>query len=432
MSVQITRDHSTTFLWHKYLLIAGLYLAQGLPGGLIAYTLPVLMREQGVAQMWISAFSLIGIPWSIKLLWSRVLDQSTDKARYIVLSFVLTSICWLTLSLQPIAHAFAQQHTLILVLVLLLLANFIMASQDILTDGLTVRLLNDQERGFANSLQVVAYKLGMLISGGLFLSHYTDLGWQTGMQWIVLILTLGYLPVLYQLIWRRDPALHKALSPVHSVAHHSNAHSKSTLWSLIKGFIQTTGVPYWLLLLIAYKLPDGLISTVVRPFAVDYGISKTVIGQAANYAIIFGGLSGILAGFLWRWQRIPYQKLLLLLALMQLLSNLGYCALTYLPHTPTLWWAVSLFEPMVDTMSTVILFATMMHYARQAYAGVDYTFQATLFVIASSSMHLLGGWLTDTFGHRMVFICAIALSLLTMTLILKPLKARDAHADSTP
>ena len=168
---RVSRPAAT--LWHKYLLIAGLYLAQGLPGGLIAYTLPVLMREQGAAQIWISAFSLIGIPWSVKLLWSRVLDQSPSKASYIGLSFILTALCWLALSIQPIATAFTEQKTTLMVLILLLMANFIMASQDILTDGLTVRLLNDEERGFANSLQVVAYKLGMLISGGLFLSHYS-------------------------------------------------------------------------------------------------------------------------------------------------------------------------------------------------------------------------------------------------------------------
>lgn len=150
-------------------------------------------------------------------------------------------------------------------------------------------------------------------------------------------------------------------------------------------------------------------------------MSKATIGHAANYAIILGGISGIIAGFLWRWQRIHYQHLLLMLALMQLFSNLGYTALTYVPHTPTLWWLVSLFEPIVDTMSTVILFATMMHYARRAYAGVDYTFQATLFVIAASSMHLVGGWLTDAFGHRAVFMTAIALSIVTMVLILRPL-----------
>ena len=113
---------------------------------------------------------------------------------------------------------------------------------------------------------------------------------------------------------------------------------------------------------------------------------------------------GTIRRILWRWQRKHYQKLLLLLACMQPLSNMGYAALTYLPPTPSRpWWAVSLFELVVDTMSTVILFAAMMHYARRAYAGVDYTFQATLFVIAASSMHLIGGWLTDAFGHRAVF-----------------------------
>ena len=416
MNPSTTRPH----LWQQYLLIAGLYLAQGLPGGLIAYTLPVLMREQGVAQKWISLFGLVAIPWSIKILWSRHLDQSPRKAGYIVVSFVLTALCWWLLSLQPVDQLLATQSSLTLVVVLLLFANFVMASQDILTDGLTVRLLADKERGFANSLQVVAYKLGMLLSGGMFLYYYEQIGWQTGMRLIVLMLALGYLPCLYQL-WRKHNAPLRMALNLSATLTPTATNDTPKLLSLIASFVRVRGVPFWLLLLIAYKLPDGLISTVVRPFAVDYGMSKSTIGELTNYAIVLGGISGILAGFLWRWQRVHYQSLLLVLAIMQMLSNIGYFSLSVLAHSVPLWWAVSLFEPVVDTMSTVILFATMMHFARRAYAGVDYTFQATLFVVAASSMHLVGGWLTDALGYPWLFGVAIALSLLTIALILKPL-----------
>ncbi|MDO5686074.1 MAG: MFS transporter [Neisseria sp.] len=418
------RPYLSRDLSQKYLLIAGLYLAQGLPGGLIAYTLPVLMREQGVAQKWISLFSLIALPWSIKLLWSRLLDRSPRKAAYIVLSFVLTAACWLALSVLPIERLTDGREMVIALLLLLLLANFIMASQDIITDGLTVRLLTDSERGFANSLQVVAYKLGMLISGGLFLSYYAQIGWQNGMRLLVLVLALGYVPILYHLYAVRTPQLSAALTP-HEVQTSRRAHS---LIAVINGFIRSSGVPYWLLLLCAYKLPDGLISTIVRPFAVDYGIDEAIIGRAASYAIILGGISGIGAGLIWRWQRARFPLLLLVLAVMQIAANLGYYALTRLPDTPQLWWAVSLFEPVVDTMSTVILFATMMHYARQDYAGVDYTFQATLLVVTAGIMHLVGGWMTDAYGHGAVFLSAVALSLLTVGLVMKSLQTATAEA----
>lgn len=415
-------------LWQKYATIAGLYLAQGLPGGLIAYTLPVLMRTQNVSQLGISLFSLVGIPWSIKLLWSRLLDQSPHKACWMMVSFVLTAVCWLGLSMQPVAVALAERQTLSIVVLLLLLANFVMASQDVLTDGLTVRILTDQERGLANSVQVVAYKLGMLISGGLFLSFYADLGWQSSMQLVVAVLAVAYLPLFYQLWHSRRAALHQALGRTSTAADSPTAR-KDSLLALLRDFVRLPGVAYWLLLLCVYKLPDGLVSTILRPFAVDYGMSPAIIGHAANYAIILGGLAGIGGGLLWHWQRHHYQKLLLLLALMQMTTNLGYYALTYLPHNPPLWWVLSLFEPMVDTMSTVILFATMMHYARKVYAGVDYTFQATLFVLAAGVMHLVGGWLTDVYGHRLVFVVAVALSALTVLLVLKPLKSNPEKSE---
>ena len=81
--------------------------------------------------------------------------------------------------------------------------------------------------------EVVAYKLGMLISGGLFLSHYSELGWQSGMQLIVLILAMGYLPVLYQLWWRRDAALHHSLRST-SQTQSPSEHKAQSLWRIIK------------------------------------------------------------------------------------------------------------------------------------------------------------------------------------------------------
>lgn len=47
-----------------FLLLAALYLAQGLPYGFFTQALPVLMREQGYSLTAISAVSLLFISWA--------------------------------------------------------------------------------------------------------------------------------------------------------------------------------------------------------------------------------------------------------------------------------------------------------------------------------------------------------------------------------
>ena len=61
--------------------------------------------------------------------------------------------------------------------VLMFLLNLFSAIQDIAVDSLAVDLLNTDELGLGNTVQVVAYKFGSLFSGGLLLYIKEYLGW---------------------------------------------------------------------------------------------------------------------------------------------------------------------------------------------------------------------------------------------------------------
>ncbi len=51
-------------------LLASLYCAQGLPSGLIAHSLPVLLRQHGVDLAVIGVLKLLALPWMLKVLWA--------------------------------------------------------------------------------------------------------------------------------------------------------------------------------------------------------------------------------------------------------------------------------------------------------------------------------------------------------------------------
>jgi MFS family permease len=54
---------------------------------------------------------------------------------------------------------------LVVLLVAAFLFNLVAACQDIATDGLAVRILDQRERGLANGIQVGAYRIGMILGG---------------------------------------------------------------------------------------------------------------------------------------------------------------------------------------------------------------------------------------------------------------------------
>src|SRR5690606_22743044 len=74
--------------------------------------------------------------------------------------------------------------------------NLIAASQDVVTDGLSVRMLSAKERGLANAIQVGAYRLGMILGGGLLLWLFARTGWQTMFLVMAALLAITVLPVI--------------------------------------------------------------------------------------------------------------------------------------------------------------------------------------------------------------------------------------------
>src|SRR5919106_273714 len=53
------------------------------------------------------------------------------------------------------------------------------ATQDIVVDAYTIRLLDTREYGAANGMRVTAYRVAMLVAGGLLLWAAGRLGWPT-------------------------------------------------------------------------------------------------------------------------------------------------------------------------------------------------------------------------------------------------------------
>ncbi len=74
--------------------------------------------------------------------------------------------------------------------------NILAASQDVITDGLAVRMLDSRERGLANAIQVGAYRFGMILGGGLLLSVFARTNWQVMFLCMAGLLALTVLPTL--------------------------------------------------------------------------------------------------------------------------------------------------------------------------------------------------------------------------------------------
>ncbi|SDX65322.1 MFS transporter [Marinobacter mobilis] len=403
-------NHPTRPCATSFAALAALYVSQGLPSGLFAHALPVFWREAGVSLAWIGALKLLALPWVLKVLWAPAIDRSLQKGT--------TPLQWISglqlgavsaLALLSFVGLSPAGNQLILVVALILTINLLMATQDVVTDGLAVRWIPPHWRGLANTLQVAGYKIGMLAGGALLLVLAELAGIGTALLVPVLLLLVCYLLVARVQRLRRRV---EAGSP-----------TAQTLREGFTGFLSLPGMMPWLALLATYKIADAMGSGLIRPMLSDGGWSRADIGTFTLVTSL-AGLLGAAAGG-WLYQLAGSRRSLIYLGLAQALTMTAWALVAERGTASGLVYSVGILEQIADGASTVALFAVMMSLCRKGWEGTDFTVQASIQVVCAGVFGLIGGLIADATGYTPLLILAGTLG--TMVIAILALQSRGFH-----
>lgn len=390
-------------------LLASLYCAQGLPSGLIAHSLPVLLRQQGVDLALIGLLKLLALPWLLKVLWAPWVDRLASPRlghrRGWILPLQLGVIALITgLALMEPARLFDSQFMLLVGL--LLLVNLAASTQDIATDGLAVRLLPPRWRGLGNSLQVGGYKIGMLVSGSGLLLMMDTLGWSLSLALVAALLVLMTVP-----IWRFAEQRELPFQPAQA-----EPAGPGLLWRHYRGLLVQPGMLLWLAVLVSFKLGDALGSPMIKPMLVDQGWSNTQLGQLTLISSLAGIIGAVIGGLL--YARIGALRALIGFGLLQAGGIAAMALLVNAGSNSLLVYAVALFEQAADGMSTVALFAVMMSRCRPEHEGADFTLQASVQLLLAGLVGATSGVFAQCLGFAALFVGAGILGLLALPVVL--------------
>jgi len=374
---------------HKITLLIALYLAQGLPYGFFTQALPVLLRESGYSLKAISATSLLYLPWALKFLWAPYLDHRGTRRQWLLvwqLSSIAAALLLTQLDLD-------RSYTVILIAAFAF--NIIAASQDIITDGLAVRMLDPRERGFANAIQVGAYRVGMILGGGLLLWIFAKTNWAIMFSCMAALLALTVLPVI---------PLREAPRAVDSPPPQAR--------ELLIGWARrmlTPGMLAFAGLIFCYRFGDAMVSNVLGPFLKDSGLTKETIALMKGTAGSATSLIGALIGG-WYAFRVSRRSLLLVTGLAQAATFTLYIAAALGVGGIALLWTATILEGLIGTMATVALFTLMMDAADPEHAGTDYTLFASFFVLVNSVGTFCSAVIVDAFGYAPAFVTGTVLA----------------------
>ena len=382
-------------------LLASLYCARGLPSGLFAHSLPVLLRQYGVDLGMIGLLKLLALPWMPKALWApwvdRIASHRLGHHRGWILPLQATVIlCIAGLAFFSPPALFSTQWPLLIILILLI--NLAVATQDIATDGLTVRRLSERWRGLGNGVQVSGYKLGMIVSGSGLLFALDSLGWNLSLSLIACLLLLCTLP-----IWR---FAEQQVIP-HQPAAAESARGPGLLWAHYRGLLAQPGMLAWMAVVLSFKLGEALGSPMVKPMLVDQGWRNGALGQLTLIGSIAGIGGALLGGSL--YIRLGAQRSLLLFGALQAPGIAAMALLVNRGGDTGLVYLVVLAEQMADGMSAVALFAVMMQRCRPEHEGADFTFQASAQASLAGFVGAASGLLAQVIGYVPLFVGAEAL-----------------------
>lgn len=156
--------------WLRLFTLCVLYVAQGIPWGFTATTIPAYLAERGLSREAIGiALAMTTLPYAFKWVWGPIIDAFTiprfgRRRPWIVVAQLMMA---LTLgSLIAIPDLTADLRLLAWVILIHTVFN---ALQDVAVDALAIDLLDAAERGRANGL-MYASKYGGGIIGGFGMS----------------------------------------------------------------------------------------------------------------------------------------------------------------------------------------------------------------------------------------------------------------------
>ncbi len=396
----------------RLLAILFLGFSSGLPLALTFGTLSLWMAEAGVDKTTIGLFALAGSPYTLKFLWSPLID-------HLPVPFLTARLgrrrAWMLLTqLALMATIFGLGHAdpsvdATTTALLALLVSFSSASQDIVIDAYRVEILDERRLGAGAAMVVLGYRLGMLVSGAgaLYLASFH--GWFITYGIMALLMSVGMLTTLL------NPEPERVTDGSRSRPVVDEETVVTRVWHWIHGavispfadFMQRPGWLWVLLFILLYKFGDALAGVMSSPFYVELNFSKIEI---ANISKLFGLAAtlagGVIGGML--VHRTGILRALLWCGMLQMLSNLMFVLLAWVGHDLYLLTATIAIENLSGGMGTAAFVAYLSSLCHIAYTATQYALLSSFMAFGRTLLASSGGWMADRMDWVTFFLATTA------------------------
>jgi PAT family beta-lactamase induction signal transducer AmpG len=383
---------------------------------------PAWLRTEGVGLKEIGFFSLIGLPYVWKFLWSPLLDRySLTLFTYkpgLRRSWMLTTQLFLLFTIAALGFLDPLTHLWYVAWLCLTIA-FLSATQDIVLDAYRRQILPDQELGLGNAIHVNAYRIASLIPGSLSLVLADFLPWDT----VFIITSLFVLVGIF---------LTLSISEPHS-SYEKPATLKAAVIDPFQDFFSRQGVQQALLIMVfmlLYKLGDSMATALATPFYLDMGYSKTDIGIVAKNAALWPTIIGGIAGGI-LMLKIGINRALWLFGFVQIVSILGFAVLARVGEGLWLLGLVIGFEYLGVGLGTAAFVAFIARTTNPAFAATQFALFTALTAVPRTIASATTGIIVEGIGWENFFYMCTLIAVPGMILLIKVAPWNEQITQST-
>jgi MFS transporter, PAT family, beta-lactamase induction signal transducer AmpG len=369
-------------------VITFLGFSSGLPLALTSGTLQAWMTVAGVDLRTIGILSLLGLPYTLKFLWSPVMDRFVPpwlgrRRGWII----ITQIC-LIVGITAMAFS-SPQPTPFLLAALALMVAFSSSSQDIVIDAYRTDVLHEKERGVGAAVFVTGYRIALLVSGAMALILSEQIGWRQTYLLMAGLIGVGIISALLG----TEPD--ERVVPPRSL--------QEAVFGPLREYFSRNSAILMLLLIVLYKLGDAYAGALTTAFlirgvgfsVVDVGTINKGLGFASLIiGAIFGGTLMV---------RLKLFRSLLFFGILQAVSNLSFMALALIGKSyPMLIFTVA-FENFTGGMGTSAFVSLLMAMCNQRYSATQYALLSSLAALGRIFISPTSGYLVESIGWANFF-----------------------------
>jgi PAT family beta-lactamase induction signal transducer AmpG len=403
----IVRDAWLTYRQPRVLIMLLFGFSAGLPFLLVFSTLSAWLRDVGIERATIGYFSWVGILFSIKVLWSPVVDQLRlpflhrwfgQRRSWLLLAQagIISALLLMTVT-GPVGHLerFAW---------LALLVAFCSATQDICIDAYRIESAPEELQGAMAAGYIFGYRVAMLVAGAgaFYLAEYWS--WALAYQGMALCMLVGVITTLA--VSEPDIPPREFLS--HGVAHWLH---QSVVMPFMEFFNRYGRHALVLLLFISvYRISDITMGVMANPFYLDMGFSKDDIASVAKFFGFFMTIAGSAVGGV-AVVRYGIPRPLLLGAVMVASTNILFAMMAR--SEPNLAWLALVIS--ADNLSAgfanVCFIAYLSSLTSRQFTATQYALFSSLMTLPGKFVGGYSGVVVDEFGYPAFFSYAAILGI---------------------